>query len=255
MTRRLKIYWIVGVVFLSFLALFFFDPISQSSEYHRFSDERAFLGIPNAMDVLSNLAFLIPSLLGFYILQTKKHIMSRLSWFVFFVGVFLVTFGSSYYHWESTSNTLMWDRLPMTLGFMGFFSAILSTYINPKIEIYLLPISILVGVGSVAYWRVFDDLRFYGWVQGMPFLCVLVALLLFSNEHIKKKYMILGMAFYAVAKIFEQYDAGIFGATGSIVSGHTFKHFFAALAPSAVIMMFFEIYFKKKIRFKASLET
>ena len=42
-------------------------PLPQ--EYHNFADKRIFLGIPNTMDVISNIAILIPAL---YLLTFKK---------------------------------------------------------------------------------------------------------------------------------------------------------------------------------------
>ena len=36
-----------------------------------------------------------------------------------FAGVALTGFGSTYYHLQPDNPRLVWDRLPMTLGFMG----------------------------------------------------------------------------------------------------------------------------------------
>jgi hypothetical protein len=44
----------------------------------------------------------------------------------FFAGVGLTAFGSAYYHLEPTNDRLLWDRLPMTVAFMGLFAAVLS---------------------------------------------------------------------------------------------------------------------------------
>ena len=48
------------------------------------------------------------------------------AWLIFFVGVALVSAGSAYYHWSPSNPTLVWDRLPMTLGFMAFFAVIIG---------------------------------------------------------------------------------------------------------------------------------
>ena len=45
------------------------NKISLPQEYHNFADKRTFLGIPNAMNVISNIAILIPAL---YLLQQKN---------------------------------------------------------------------------------------------------------------------------------------------------------------------------------------
>lgn len=42
---------------------------------------------------------------------------------VLFAGVLLTSAGSTWYHLAPTNDSLVWDRLPMTLGFMGLFAA------------------------------------------------------------------------------------------------------------------------------------
>ena len=48
---------------------------------------------------------------------------------MFFFGVFLTGFSSSYYHWNPNDAGLFWDRLPMALAFM----AILSNVVEERI--------------------------------------------------------------------------------------------------------------------------
>ena len=42
------------------------------------------------------------------------------------MGVGLVAVGSSYYHWRPNNARLVWDRLPMTVGFMSLIAVVLS---------------------------------------------------------------------------------------------------------------------------------
>ena len=48
------------------------DPIPQDLAYHEFADRRTFAGIPNLLDVLSNLPFLVIGLTGLYQLTARK---------------------------------------------------------------------------------------------------------------------------------------------------------------------------------------
>ena len=41
---------------------------------------------------------------------------------MFFLGVFLTGFSSSYYHWKPNDAGLFWDRLPMTVAFMAILA-------------------------------------------------------------------------------------------------------------------------------------
>jgi len=43
----------------------------QSQEYHQFADTRPLLGIPNALNVLSNLPFLLAGIFGLYQLMVS----------------------------------------------------------------------------------------------------------------------------------------------------------------------------------------
>lgn len=93
--------------------------VVQPADYHRFADDRAFLGIANAADVLSNLGFVAVGLLGLYRLQQGSRPLSpavRLGLHVFFVGFFLTGFGSAYYHWHPTDETLPSSTTPSLPG-------------------------------------------------------------------------------------------------------------------------------------------
>ena len=51
----------INVVIITFL---FVEPIPQWPEYRQFADDRTMLGIPNALNVLSNLPFLLIGVSG-----------------------------------------------------------------------------------------------------------------------------------------------------------------------------------------------
>jgi len=52
---------------------------------------------------------------------------------VFFFGIALTAFGSGWFHLEPNNDTLVWDRLPMTIGFMSLVSIIVSEYFSPTL--------------------------------------------------------------------------------------------------------------------------
>jgi hypothetical protein len=47
---------------------------------------------------------------------------TRKAWLLLFAGVSLVSLGSAYCHWNPNDQTLVWDRVPMTIGFMGLLA-------------------------------------------------------------------------------------------------------------------------------------
>lgn len=224
----------------SFFIIMSRDKISQDLFYHGFADSRTFLGIRNFFDVMSNLPFLIVGWWGMMVCfktKAEKKPISFLPWLSFFVGIILVGPGSAYYHYTPNNQTLVWDRLPMTIGFMGLFVAMLSEYVHRPLEKFLIPF-ILLGFSSVIYWAYTDDLRFYFWVQFFPLLCIPVIMGLFPTENLgKKSFLLLALFCYVGAKITEWKDPQIFAATGFIFSGHSIKHLLAALAPICIGLM------------------
>jgi len=106
------------------------SPIAQDPNYHLFADHRTLLAIPNFWNVMSNLPFLIVGTLGFRASLQITEDPLRNAWLVFFAGVFLTAFGSGYYHLAPDNDTLAWDRLTMTIGFMSFVAIIIGEYLS-----------------------------------------------------------------------------------------------------------------------------
>lgn len=220
---------LVILVVGSLLAMMLVDPIAQDPDYHQFADQRALLGIPNWQNVLSNVPFLIVGVVGLrYLLRTPPR-ETPWSWKTLFLGIGLVCLGSAYYHWEPNNQTLVWDRLPMTLGFMGLFVAILSEHINPKLGKYLLLPALGLGFFSVYHWSQVDDLRLYIWVQAIPLIIIPVLLLLFDGKYTHRRYLAYAIVCYALAKIVEFSDDAVFLLTQQWIGGHAVKHLLAAL--------------------------
>jgi hypothetical protein len=89
---------------------------------YKFADSRGVGVLPNAIDVLSNLAFLIAGAFGLR-LASRAPLPQQASLHLFAMGLVLTALGSAYYHWAPTDKTLLWDRLPMTLAFAGAIGA------------------------------------------------------------------------------------------------------------------------------------
>ena len=221
---------------VSLAALFQFESIPQDLSYHNFADTRPLLGIPNGLDVLSNISFLLVGIYGYFVLTRLERRKWHPAWAVFVAGVFLVGLGSSFYHFAPDNGSLVWDRLPMTIGFMGLFVALLSEFTGVRLGVASLATAVLVGISSVVYWAAADDLRFYAWVQFMP-LGAVVILLLTCGSRITRSWILgLALALYVCAKFAEHFDVEIFNALGGITSGHTLKHLFAAAGCYTVLL-------------------
>lgn len=231
------------------------DPMPQSLKYHDFVDSRMFLSVPNFFNVLSNLPFILVGSMGLYGLLGSGKVIKlnelKAGYFSLFLGLLLIGFGSGYYHLWPSNQTLLWDRLPMTLVFMALVAVIIGEYVSVNLGKRLLYPLLMLGGASVLYWYFTEyngagDLRFYLLVQLLP-LIVTPLLLLFMKPaftHGSRYWWLL--CAYVFAKIFERYDAVIFESF-SVVSGHTVKHLIAALGMFLLLNGY-----KKRSNIKAS---
>lgn len=199
------------------------------------------MGVPNALNVLSNAGFLFVGIAGLTFLFSSESLITkaeRLPYAVLFCGVLLTTFGSSYYHWSPSDKTLFWDRMPMTFGFMGFFAACVGERIGLRAGRLLLWPLVFIGLASVFYWQWTGDLRPYVLVQFYPLLAIPLAMALFKPRYTRGRDILIALALYLAAKFCESYDGAIY-ARLSFVSGHTIKHLVAALASFILLRMLY----------------
>ena len=226
---------------LSLIGIFMAAPIVLDKAYHNFSDVRPFLGVPNFWNVISNVPFLIVGFLGLYKLKSIASIKTQ--YLLFFLGVLLVAFGSCYYHLDPNDNTLVWDRLPMTIAFMALLSIVISEFISAgKGRLILFPL-IIIGLLAVFYWVVFNDLSFYVLVQFYPMLAIPVILIFFKSDYtLTMGYWLLLLA-YIIAKLLEYFDYEVHDFLG-MISGHSLKHFVAA---TGVFILFYTFIKRKQI--------
>ena len=236
-TRRWRHLALLLVVAGSLLWMLGLAPIAQDVGYHAFADTRTVLGVRNGLDVLSNLPFLVAGALGLAHCLRHDPGPARSAWLVLFGGVALVSAGSVVYHLDPGNGTLVLDRLPMTVGFMGLFVALLGEHLGAKLVPVLLAPAVALGLGTVLYWHWTDDLRPYLWVQLVPLLTIPAVMVLFAGRYTHRWLLLVALACYVLAKLTEAFDAAIFARTTGLVSGHTLKHLLAAAACYTLVEM------------------
>ncbi len=232
--NRLKI--MLAITVAAVIAILSIAPIAQQPGYHNFADRRHMLGIANFFNVLSNLPFVIIGIMGMRLVALRQATGGlaelRPMYLAFFVGVFLTSFGSAYYHYQPGNQTLLWDRLPMTIAFMALFSAIVGEYISTRLAGKLFVPLLVFGTASVVYWYVTElngqgDLRPYVLVQFLPVLLIPLILWLFESKLNHDRYIWGIIGAYAASKLMELFDAKLYGIFG-LISGHSLKHLTAA---------------------------
>lgn len=201
-----------------------------------FADRRTLLGIPNALDVLSNAVFAWAGLIGFLRLRSLEPALRPIG-VVLQVALLGVTVGSGFYHLAPSPERLLFDRLPITVAFMAVLALALGDRVSPRLGRGTLAPLVAFGAGTALLWYFgwnggdapgAGDLRPYALTQAVPMAALPILLLLFPGR-LEERRLLLALLLYGVAKGFEAFDHQIF-ALGGIVSGHTLKHLVAGLA-------------------------
>lgn len=230
------------------LVVFSQAPMPQDVGYHDFIDQKTILGIKNFWNVVSNILFLFVGLYGIWsvieIFRRSEHPghHETAAWLVLFTGVFFTGFGSGWYHLNPSNDTLVWDRLPMSIGFMGLFAGVIAERISHQAYKLLLWPLVGIGVASVISWYASElrgngDLRLYVIVQFFPILTIPLMMAIYSPKYSHSNYVLLALGLYFIAKVCEHYDQDIYQMTGGMMSGHALKHVFAALGCYYLVVM------------------
>lgn len=244
-------HWVLLAAMLAIVVItFFFPAIPQDPAYHNFDDQRRLLGIPNCLNVVSNISFLFVGLAGMrFVLVTPPPNSSAFSdsvdrwcYCIFFIAVAATAFGSGYYHFRPGNETLVWDRLPMAVGFLSLLAAVICERMSPGRSVRtLLCFLPVLGAASVLYWQTTErsghgDLRPYAIAQFGSLIAILLLMALFPPRFTRGADIVVALAIYASAKALEAGDRLIFSA-GGIVSGHTLKHVAAAISTYWILRM------------------
>jgi hypothetical protein len=219
-----------------------------------FADDRAWYGLPNAMDVLSNIPFVVIGLWGLYRLNRidRSH-QQALSLFplappasdppdntldcawLFFAGLIATAAGSAFYHLLPDGPRLAADRAGMAVAFAGLIGVAVCERVSQRagwpaawfvLTAGLLSAEVFQETGNVLPWAL---VQFGG--------MALVLTLALSTPMRKSVGLRLGWVifFYVVAKGFELADQPIYELTQHVVSGHSLKHLAASLAGLPVV--------------------
>ena len=240
--RKRTVAMLLAITVAAVVGVLLLPLIPQDPAYHVFADQRTIFAIPNFWNVASNLPFVVAGLAGIWLVASRKAIGGlpelRVAYLMFFVGATLTGIGSGWYHLNPSNETLLWDRLPMTIAFMSFLAVVIGEYLSTTVaQRWLWPLLVL-GALSVVYWswtetQGIGDLRPYVLVQFLPGLLVVLILCMCTSPFadtgsISANGYIWGMLVaYSAAKITELLDAPIYAALGGF-SGHSIKHLLTA---------------------------
>jgi len=228
----------VGALLLIFVVWAALPAISQDPGYHLFADQRQWLGVPDAANVLSNAAFVLAGLYGIARLAARDRARfpaaTEAGLCCLALGLIFTGLGSAWYHLDPDDVTLAWDRLPMTLVFTGVLGVAIAQRVGQNVARVGLTILFELGVLSIAYWRMSADLSLYLTLQfgGVAALLLLLLLTRRGDDPFPWGWVI---AWYGLAKLAEAADQGIWQVTNGFLAGHMLKHLLAAAAGATAL--------------------
>lgn len=207
--------------------------VGEPAEYQRFVDGRVWLGVPQAGDVLSNLAFLVAGIAGAWSLwrvpARALGNMERAMAALFFAGLTIAAMCSAWYHLHPDGARLVVDRTGMAIAFAGLLGLAAATHVSERAGASV-GLGLLLAAPAAIHAAAGGELLPWALLQfgGLAALCVAAScrplpLALRVN-------WLAVVAIYCVAKLAEVNDASLFEWTGHLLSGHTLKHLVAAFA-------------------------
>lgn len=196
---------------------------------HPFADARAWLGIPNAADVLSNLAFAGVALWG----ARRRPAWSGAEGLLR-LGLLATALGSGLYHAWPRPETLVLDRAGMALAFAGLLALAVGSRVGEAEGRWLgrafTPLALLAAAlplaGLLLPWLL---------VQGGGVLALLALAGRATRAGAPRLSLTGIVALYALAKLCEAQDAALFALTQGVLAGHTLKHLVAAGAAALAL--------------------
>ena len=246
---------LIGVLAaLALLAMFGPALPSELAATPHFVDQRTWNGLPNAMNVLSNLPFLMFGLWGLVRLHRLDHEHERAqagfpqrhalaepqaealdcAW-LFFAGLVVTAAGSAFYHLQPDVLRLSADRAGMAVAFAGLIGVAVSERVSPRAGWPAACFMLGGGLLAVAVFHETHNVLPWAVVQFGGMLLVLGLALLrpvAGALGLKLGWVIF---FYALAKMLELADSAFYEATAHLVSGHSLKHLIAAMAALPVL--------------------
>lgn len=237
MSMLVKQRLLLAVSLCALIATLLAPRFPQDPAYHLFADQTAWLAIPNALNVLTNLIFAWIGIEGLYRLLRQKRLQIEPQVYpagiAFFSALIGVAVCSIHYHWSPDNLSLAWDRLAITIGFMSFITILLAERAALQIAGKLFPLLLSAGAASVVYWHFSElagrgDLRFYALFQFLPMLLTPLILIVFEPRYTRSSDIWRLWAWYLAAKLCEIMDHEIYFWL-EYISGHSLKHIAAGI--------------------------
>lgn len=228
-----------GVVTAAAVAALVSPAITRGPSFHAYADQRTWLGIPHAGDVLSNLPFVLAGVAGLARVRTVASLPSLV-----FVAIIGVGVGSGAYHVEPSDAALAFDWAPIVLTLAFLAALVIRDRIDRAAGTVAAVLLSAIAVSTVAAWYLGGgtgappgDMRWYVVTQA-----TLVAIVAFGSlipatttapATLHRGWILAGVAGFLAARGLAAADRILLDAVG--LSGHSLKH--VALGGAALCLV------------------
>ena len=134
-----------------------------------------------------------------------------------------------WYHLSPDDDTMVWDRLPMTIVFASLTSLVISDRWSVEIAKKVHWPLVAIGISSILLWHFTGDLRPYMFFKHEPIIFIVVLLVFTTGAYDRSKDYFIALGLFLAATISELADKQVLEIL-NIMSGHTIKHLLAGLA-------------------------
>lgn len=251
--RRCALAILAALTLAMVVGLLAWGPVPLAASAHQYADQRRWLGLPQAINVIVNLPLLLVGLWGWHATRSSAWPLPlRLSWMGFHACVAGGSLIAAAYHVAPGDIAYVLAQIVMSAAFVLLTLGMLAERVNTRFGTKPgLAVLVVLAVATAAAFAAGDggpgsiDLRPFLLLQLLPVLLIPAGALSLPGTHTHGTDWLLMLVAYAAAKAFDLADGGIFAATGW-VSGHTLMHlslagvaavlaYRAAKAPSAAL--------------------
>lgn len=217
------------------VGLLAWGPIELQASDHGFADEIAWMGVPQALNVMACLPLIVAGLWGMAaISRSGWPVALRTPWFAFFVLTTLMSAASGMYHLAPSDAgyvvTHLFAAAAMTMLALGFF----AERVDPLFGSGPAVAAGCCTAGLCALWWFagdltsgHGDLRPLLFLQTVPLLLIPAGALSLPGRLTTTTDWLLMLGLYLLARSAGTADAATLAATGWI-SGHTLMHLLLA---------------------------
>lgn len=229
--RRCALAILAALTLATIVGLLAWGPVVLEASAHQYANQRRWLGLPHAADVLSNLPLLLTGLWGWFATRTNAWPAElRRPWQGFFVCVAGGSLIAATYHAAPSDTGYVLAQIAMSAAFVMLTFGMLAERVNAKfgsrsgakaaaalVALMAAAAMLSAGIGAAI------DLRPFLLLQILPVLLIPAGVLSLPGQHTRGMDWLVMLAFYAAAKVVALADAEIQAATGWI-SGHALMH-------------------------------